>query len=155
MRRTLAVPALAGMVVGIVVVLTGPVATAGAPTVTKPACEASGGTFSVDRGTRTCTVVTTSAPVLGPVVEKSSLGPIAEEKPVTWYVGESQRTTTVVTTTTLSQKGNGAVTTQSTEDVVETVARLSCVRMSTVKTEPPGPTPVDLSVCADLGLFTA
>ena len=124
------------------------------PEISQRSCEESGGTFTRDQGTKSCTTVTTTQ-VAGPVVTQFS--PPEQVSPLVThqYVGESRRIFIIETTTTRSQKGNGEVSTVSTPATVGSfVEPLTCTRIRTVVV-PPAVTsqPVALNECATRGLY--
>jgi hypothetical protein len=118
MRRTMVVGVLVGAAV-----LAGSPALAAPPEINQKACEDAGGTFGRERGVKSCTT-TSSVEVAGP--------PITEAEPVpgsqfSHYIGVSRRIDTVQTTTVESQKGNGDVSSASSDAVVDTrIEPLSC-----------------------------
>jgi hypothetical protein len=120
MRRLIIV----GVLVGAGVVVGSP-ALAAAPEIAQRSCEADGGSFSQDRGVKSCT--TTS---VGTVTTQYASWPMQ----ISWavgltadYTGTVRQTDTVQTTTTRTQKGNGPVTT-TTDTVVlsSTIEQISC-----------------------------
>jgi hypothetical protein len=135
MRRT----AIAGAVLG-VVVLTGSPALAAAPRVTQKNCTAAGGIFSLSHRIKTCTVVTQQVADSGPTTLVATLGTNLNFE--TW-TGVSNREDVIQTTTTRSEKGTGRVTTTQTSTIVSsTVTPLSCqvtasiVGITTTTTQP-------------------
>lgn len=109
-------------------------AQAAQPEVSKQSCESQGGTFTNDRGTRSCTTTTTET-VTSPVLQgtpttpsryvPSALcfrydyqGPGDYADVCTITNGTYYQVSTQSVTTTRSQKGNGDVTTTSTAPVV-------------------------------------
>lgn len=122
MRRTMVVGVLVGAAV-----LAGSPALAAPPEISQQSCEEAGGTFSRDRGVKTCTrtsdvevprpPVTINEPVPGPTFSH--------------YIGVSRRIDTVRTTTVDSQRGNGEVTSTSrTTTVSSRVEQISCTYKS-------------------------
>lgn len=146
-RVTIAAAALAMGVLPVAPALAAP------PEITQQSCEESGGTFARERGVKSCTVVTTEV-VLGPVVTLESDHVYVSSGEV-WYVGESQRAWTVETTTTQFQKGNGEVTSETTEVVLDSsVVPLSCTRVERpIFTDDVTSTAVDFSECASRDLY--
>jgi hypothetical protein len=118
MRRTMVVGVLVGAAV-----LAGSPALAAPPEIQQKTCEDAGGTFGRERGVKSCTT-TSSVEVAGP--------PVTEAEPVrgpqfSHYIGVSRRIDTVQTTTVESQKGNGDVSSASSDAVVDTrIEPLSC-----------------------------
>lgn len=122
MRRTTIVGVLVGTAM-----LGGSPALAAPPEISERSCEEASGTFSRERGVKSCTT-TSSREVAGPAVT------LAEPVPgpqYSQYIGVSQRVDTVQTTTVDSQKGNGEVTSTSSDAVVGTrVDAISCTYKS-------------------------
>jgi hypothetical protein len=118
MRRTM----LVGVLVG-AAVLVGSPAAAAPPEISPTSCAEADGTFSRERGVKSCTT-TSSVQVPRPPVT------LAEPVPgpqYSQYIGVSRRIDTVRTTTVDSQKGNGEVTSTSTEAIVASrVEQISC-----------------------------
>lgn len=122
------------------------------PVVNRSDCQAAGGTFQTDRGTKTCTTKSTYT-AIGDVVQKTS----PYEYYYTRYIGTSQYVGTVEKTTVQSQTGAGEVTTTSSDETIATqVNKISCVRESygyyyygTTTT------PVSHSECESRNLFLA
>jgi hypothetical protein len=84
-------------------------ANAAAPELSKKTCEAQGGTFSSDKGTKTCTTVLAPYTQDGPqLVNSVAWGPIITYTAYYHYV------LTLQSTTTQSAKGSGDVTTTNT-----------------------------------------
>ena len=122
MRRTTVVGVLVGAAM-----LTGSPALAAPPEIQQKTCEDAGGAFSRERGVKSCTT-TSSREVARPPVT------IAEPVPgpqYSQYIGVSQRIDTVETTTVESQKGNGEVSSSSSDAVVASrVEAISCTYKS-------------------------
>jgi hypothetical protein len=82
-----------------------------APEITQRSCETSGGTFSRDQGTKSCTTVTTTQTVGQATVLE---GPVHQEGfTYVHYLGVSEPIVVVETTTTRTQKGNGPIASTS------------------------------------------
>ena len=156
MRRTIVVGVLVGAAM-----LTGSPAVAASPEIQQKACEDAGGTFGRERGVKSCTT-TSSVEVARP--------PVTEAEPVpgpqfSQFIGVSRRIDTVRTTTVESQKGNGEVTSTSSDAVVATrIEPLSCTYKSVQIVYSGGifggspqtvvnPYPSPLADCAARGLF--
>jgi hypothetical protein len=122
MRTTIVVGVVAGAAM-----LTGSPALAAPPEIQQNSCEEAGGTFSRERGVKSCTT-TSSVEVAGQ--------PVTEAEPVpgpqySQYIGVSRRIDTVQTTTVESQKGNGEVSSTSSDAVIATrIEPISCTYKS-------------------------
>lgn len=151
MRRTMIIGALAGAVVfGASPALAAP------PEVNQQSCEEAGGTFSRERGVKSCTT-TSRTEVPGPPVSATS-APEFQGTSLVTYEGTSRRVLTVETTTTQTQKGNGEVTTTSSSRTVGSrQEQLRCTRTSTplIFGGSPTTTPVPFGECASRWLFIA
>jgi hypothetical protein len=118
MRRRM----LVGVLVG-AAVLVGSPAAAAPPEIGPAACAEADGTFSRERGVKSCTTVALDE-VARPAVTRMEQVPTAQHSQ---YIGVSRRVDTVRTTTVASQKGNGEVTSISTETIVASrVEQISC-----------------------------
>lgn len=151
MRRTMVVGVLVGAVM-----LTGSPALAAPPEIGQRSCEESGGTFSRERGVKSCTT-TSMTEVAGPPVSATSAPELQGTSAVT-YEGRSRRVLTVETTTTQTQKGNGEVTTTSSSRTVGSrQEQLSCTRISMplIFGGSPTTTPAPFGECASRLLFVA
>jgi hypothetical protein len=115
---------LAGAVLGIIAITAAP-AVAAAPEIQQKSCEANGGTFSRDQGTKSCTTTTVDQTTSTPsrsIVDVGSLNVIGER-----YTGVGSVTSQIQTTTTQTQKGNGDVTTIVSMTVLSSsVNEISC-----------------------------
>jgi hypothetical protein len=122
MRRTIVVGVLVGAAM-----LAGSPALAAPPEISEKSCEEAQGTFSRERGVKSCTT-TSSREVAGPAIT------LAEPVPgpqYSQYIGVSRRVDTVETTTVESQKGNGEVSSSSSDAVVASrVDGISCTYKS-------------------------
>ena len=135
---------LAGVVLGITVLTVAP-ALAAPPEIQQKSCEADGGTFTRDQGTKSCTTTTETTTNTGPV-------PISAAYAIGTLNGVSSRSDQLSITTTQTQKGNGPVTTSRRVTVLSsTVTPVSC----TWDYPEAGiwGYPVDNSFCADNGAF--
>ena len=121
------------------------------PEILKPTCEAQGGTFSVEQGTKRCVTVSTTEDRTGRTLD----GPVAPDG--SFYQGTSLVTLFRVTTTTQSQKGAGEITTttENSSHLGDEGTRFSCNLLTPNAGTGGGYnfTPVDFSICDDLGLF--
>ena len=117
MRRTM----LVGVLVG-AAVLVGSPALAAPPEISEKSCEEAQGTFSRERGVKSCTT-TSSVEVPRAPVTRIGQVPFSQNE----YIGVSRRVDTVRTTTVESQKGNGEVTSTSSDAIVASrVEQLTC-----------------------------
>ena len=146
MRKTIVVAAALGILGVAAPALAAP------PEIQQKSCEAGGGTFARDHGTKSCTTTSveqfTSPPTPYIVFLGDAYRTGAE------YTAVFSRTYQVQTTTTDSQKGNGEVTTtQSTSVLSSTVNEINCTEedmlfgiVFSTSSQPVG-------VCEGLGLF--
>jgi hypothetical protein len=117
MRRTMVVGVLVGAAV-----LVGSPALAAPPEVSERSCEEAQGTFGRERGVKSCTTTSSVEVPRAPVTLIGQV-PLSQNQ----YIGVSRRIDTVETTTVESQKGNGEVTSTSSDAVVASrVEQLSC-----------------------------
>lgn len=122
MRRTMVVGVLVGAAM-----LTGSPALAAPPEINEKSCEEAEGTFSRERGVKSCTT-TSSREVAGPAITRAEPVPGPQ---YSQYIGVSRRVDTVQTTTVESQKGNGEVSSTSSDTVVASrVDGISCTYKS-------------------------
>ena len=143
MRKAIVVAAALGILGAATPALAAP------PEVQQKSCEANGGTFTRDHGTKTCTTTTQDSYTSDPVVNTLT-GPLIPGQGFAFVLTWVSTVTDVVSvTTTQTQKGNGAVTTtQSMTVLSSTVAPVSCTLevLGATSTE-------DDDVCAQNGLF--
>ena len=118
MRRTMVVGVLVGAAM-----LAGSPALAAPPEISEKSCEEAQGTFSRERGVKSCTTTSSVEVPRSPVTEAEPVpGPQYSQ-----YIGVSRRIDTVQTTTVQSQKGNGEATSTSSDAVVATrIEAISC-----------------------------
>ena len=148
MRRFL----VAGAVVA-AAVLAGTPALAAPPEISQKSCDADGGAFAREHGGKSCTVTTTRVDegrVLQFVVEESAASGAIVDR----YTASFRVVRTVETSAVRSQKGNGEVTTVSTERTVDSVIEpLGCDRRLTIGDSVLFLGMVDLEECVRRGMF--
>lgn len=111
--------------------------------VTQQSCQAQGGTFTSSKGTKTCTVTSsTSTSDPTPVLGSTQLDPNG-----TYYTGTFHKETTTTTTTTTTQRGNEAPTTSSSTTSTDRYVADQCYRVDNYGQANETVTQVDNSQC--------
>lgn len=111
--------------------------------VTQQSCQAQGGTYTSSKGTRSCTVTsssTTSDPT--PILGSTQL-----DSNGTYYTGTFHKETTTTTTTTTTQRGNDAPTTSSSTTSTDKYVADQCYRVDNYGQTNETVTQVDNSQC--------
>jgi hypothetical protein len=111
--------------------------------VTQADCQARNGTYSSTKGTKTCTVTTsTTASDPTPVLGSTQL-----DSDNTYYAGTFHKETTTTTTTTTTQRGNATPTTTTQTTTTDTYVADQCQRIDHYHQVDETVTTVDNSEC--------